>query len=637
MCGISGFLSLDKKDRTKQLEAINDALRHRGPDAGGIWVSGDGCVGLGHRRLSIIDLSPTGRQPMVSHTGRFIIVFNGEIYNFIELKEELKKLGHVFKGTSDTEVVLASFEQWGVLQSLEKFNGMFAVALWDQSQASLYLFRDRLGVKPLYYRWHNSTLYFSSELSKPFANVGTKEIDREALALYCRYNYVPAPKTIYKGIFKLMPGIAAMATKDSAAKACWARCDPYWDTQGEIDTILSQRDDTMGMEQAVSLLDEQMGRSIKQHMISDVPLGAFLSGGVDSSLVVAYMQKASRVPVRTFTIGFKEGFCDESNHAREIARYLGTQHTELIVTEKDALDTIPKIPSMYGEPFADSSQIPTFLVSQLTRQNITVALSGDGGDELFSGYKSYARLSSVQNRLSFIPPSVFALAVKPLKWRWFAGRVSKILGDQHYEWAFNALRLFARQKESRIAPGTHAAFSTPERMVLGVAPGTSLKPFYRCKGNIVEQKMVDDLMLYLPDDILTKVDRASMAVSLEVRAPFTDDYEILKTAWKIPFRLKNHKGAGKVVLKQALGKMVPREFFERPKMGFAVPLTTWVDGPLRGWVHDSLDLARIKQEGYLNPVVIKELLDAGGKSEWYAYKIWGACIFVNWLRDFHHN
>lgn len=635
MCGISGFLSLNTEDKKNQLLAMNDALLHRGPDAGGIWFSHDNRVGLGHRRLSIIDLSPTGQQPMTSQSGRFKLVFNGEIYNFLDLKAELQTLGHRFKGTSDTEVILASFEQWGIVQSLKRFNGMFAAALWDQTEGRLFVFRDRLGVKPLYYRWYKSTFYFSSEFTKPFAKLGGGEIDREALALYCRYNYVPAPKTIYKDIFKLMPGVLAVVTPNSATNAQWSHYEAYWDSPGEINAILARRDQAMSMDQAVELLDQQLSRSIKQRMISDVPLGAFLSGGIDSSLIVAHMQKASSYPVRTFTIGFKESLCDESNHARKIAEYLGTQHTELIVTEKDALDTIPRLPLMYGEPFADSSEIPTFLVSQLTRQNITVALSGDGGDELFGGYNSYVRLNSVRGRLEYLPSSFFVLIANALKSRIFSQAVSKSLGDQHYEWFFNALRLFAGQNEKGIDPAAHARFSVTERMVLGVNPGSSILPFHRCHGNIVEQKMVDDLMVYLPDDILTKVDRASMAVSLEVRAPFTDDFEILKTAWQIPFHLKIDNGSGKMVLKESLSRLVPRKLFERPKMGFGVPLTSWVDGPLKTWVHDSLDISRIKQEGYLDPDIIKRLLSIGGRSEWYAYKIWSSCIFVNWLRDFH--
>lgn len=635
MCGISGFLGSSKENRRSQLSIINEALYHRGPDAEGVWFSADGSVGLGHRRLSIIDLSETGKQPMISKTGRYVIVFNGEIYNFRELKCELEGLGHGFKGTSDTEVMLASFEQYGVLQSLKKFNGMFSAAVWDQADGNLYLFRDRIGVKPLFYRWHKSGLYFSSELTRPFANLAEKEIDREALALYCRYNYIPAPKTIYKGIFKLMPGIVAITTRNSVIHARWDHCKTYWDTQSEINSIIPERDNAMSMSQAVGILDNQLSQSIRQRMISDVPLGAFLSGGIDSSLVVAHMQKISRVPVRTFTIGFKEGFCDESNFARAIARHLGTQHTELIVTEKDAIDVIPRLPFMYGEPFADSSQIPTFLVSQLTRQNITVALSGDGGDELFGGYGSYVRLNSVQNRFSFIPPLFFSLATKPLKWQWFSGGVSRILGDQRYEWAFNALRLFARQRERQIDFSAHANFSMPEKMVLGVKPGASLRSFYRCNGNIVEHKMVDDTMVYLPDDILTKVDRASMAVSLEVRAPFTDDFNLFKLAWQIPFCLKIGAEGGKLVLKNALIKYVPYSLFNRPKMGFGIPLSTWIDGPLKDWVQDSLDPSRVKQEGYLNSAVIKELMDVGSKNDWYAYKIWAACIFVNWFRGVH--
>lgn len=637
MCGISGYLGSSNKDREELLSRLNEALRHRGPDDGGVWFSPNKSVGLAHRRLAIIDMSPHGKQPMHSASGRFVTVFNGEIYNFQELRHELIGLGHKFVGSSDTEVMLAAFDQWGISEAIKKLNGMFAVAVMDQQEQRLYLFRDRLGVKPLYYQWQGGSIYFSSELTLPFSNIGERIIDRNGLALYFRYNYIPAPHTIYKGIYKLMPGVLAVVTQDSAARECFSSAEAYWNAERRINDLLSIRNDSMSMDEAVEMVESALDRSIKQRMISDVPLGAFLSGGIDSSLVVAHMQKLSRTRVQTFTIGFSDRLCNESEYAALIARHLGTEHTEMIVTEADALEVIPMLPAMYGEPFADSSQIPTYLVSKLTRQAITVALSGDGGDELFAGYSSYQKLLQAQGFLSLIPSSLYALTAQALR----SGAVRQLLrstyGEQRYEWIINILRLFARNREDWIPQGIHAEHSLPDRLVLGSQPGATLMSYRRCRGNITEQVMCNDSLVYLPDDILTKVDRASMSVSLEVRAPFTDDFELFDVAWKIPFRHKANQEGGKIVLKKALAKHVPPHLFERPKMGFGVPLSRWLNGPLKDWVHNCVDPVRIQEEGYLDPVVVKELTSKTvQENDWYAYKLWAVCIFQAWLKDFHH-
>jgi asparagine synthase (glutamine-hydrolysing) len=575
---------------------------------------------------------------MESASGRFVVVFNGEIYNFQELRQELTNLGHVFAGSSDTEVMLAGFEEWGVSNGIRKFNGMFAAALFDQKQQVLFIFRDRLGVKPLYYQWRDQTLYFSSELTAPFAEISEREIDRDALALYFRLNYIPAPYTIYKGIYKLIPGIIAIVTEESAAKSVFAETEIYWNTQERIDHILASSDESMPIDEAVELLESTFHRTIQQRMIADVPLGAFLSGGVDSSLVVAYMQKLSTKKIQTFTIGFNEEFYNEADHAGRVAEHLGTDHTELIITERDALEIIPKLPAMYGEPFADSSQIPTHLISKLTRQTITVALTGDGGDELFGGYDQYQWLSYVQRYLSLLPPSFYASVARSLYSQGMRRLLCSIFGQKYYEWIFKTLRLFARNREDLISRGIHSKFSLPECLVLGNKPGASVMPFHRCRGSIIEQVMCDDLMISLPNDMLTKVDRASMAVALEVRVPFVDDFQMFETAWKIPLRHKVNQTGGKIVLKKALARHVPPSLFERPKMGFGVPLARWLNGPLKDWVDDCVNSSRVHQEGYLNPVAVEGLTSrAAEENEWYAYKLWAVCIFQAWLREFHTN
>jgi len=636
MCGICGYFGGPAEEPENMLNRLNNALKHRGPDDDGLWLSSSKNVGLGHRRLAIIDLSPSGKQPMLSASGRFIVAFNGEIYNFRELRQELVSYGHLFKGSSDTEVMLASFEQWGVKAAVKRLNGMFAAAVFDQQENMLYVFRDRIGVKPLYYKWHNHALYFSSELTLPFSKIGDRIIDRNSLALYFRHNYIPAPHTIYQGMYKLMPGIIATVTEKSVAQARFASHEVYWSTQDRINEIASARDNSMQMEEAVDMVESALRRSIKQRMIADVPLGAFLSGGIDSSLVVAHMQELSSKRIQTFTIGFSDNVCNEAMHAKLIAQHLGTDHTELIVTEADALDVIPMLPSMYGEPFADSSQIPTYLVSKLTRNAITVALSGDGGDELFAGYRNYQRIAQVQRHLSLIPPSLYVGLARLFRFRTIQQMLCYFYGEQRYDWIFKFLRLFAREKESYIPQGLHAQLSLSERLVLGADSGTSEIPFYRCHGNITEQMMCDNLMVYHPDDILTKVDRASMAVALEVRVPFIDDFEVFDVAWKIPFHHKANQQGGKMVLKKALARHLPPTLFERPKMGFGIPLERWLIGPLKDWVHVCLDPMRIRQEGFLNPVAVEHLTSKiSDENGWYAYTLWAVCMFQAWLNDFH--
>lgn len=635
MCGIAGFFNSEQRTAVDVLRSLVCDISHRGPDDEGVWTSDDGRIGLGHRRLSIVDLSPCGHQPMASPSGRFIMVFNGEIYNFLELKEQLRQRGCTFRGTSDTEVMLAAFEEWGLSGALPRFNGMFAAAVGDTRTRSVYLLRDRLGVKPLYYQWREGVLYFSSELTPSFARLSDKTIDRTALALYLRHGYIPAPLSIYTGIRKLMPGVIAHATPESAASERFAAEDTYWSLEDRIRALVSERDEQMTFTEAADVIETALRRSVGQRMISDVPLGAFLSGGIDSSLVVSHMQQLSKRPVQTFTIGFSDEERDESKFAAAIASHLGTDHTELQVTESDALEVIPRLPRMFGEPFGDSSQIPTFLVSRLTRQAITVALSGDGGDELFAGYSNYRRMTRLGRYLTRIPgqayrASILAAGNIPLGpgLRWF-------YGEARYESMMNALRSLAHRSN-----GEHPEFRTSlrplaERMVLGAKPLLSSEILLRSGGNATEDMMARDLAFYLPGDILTKVDRCSMAVALEVRAPFTDDFELFDTAWRIPFQHKAGESGGKLVLKEALSRHVPRSLFERPKKGFAVPLRRWLNGPLNGWVRDSVDRSSISRAGLLDPGLVQTVAGRAASSDWYATKLWYICVLQSWVADFH--
>jgi asparagine synthase (glutamine-hydrolysing) len=631
MCGIAGSFGFGVSVAT--VTEMTGAIRHRGPDAGGQWVSSDGRAAFGHRRLSIVDLSPNGAQPMQSASERYVITFNGEVYNFIALRSELIRLGHRFRGGSDTEVILAAIEEWGIDKALGELNGMFAAAVYDRKLSKLFLFRDRLGVKPLHYLWNDKCVYFSSEMSQPFVNLSGREIDRAALGLFFRYNYIPAPYTIYQGVCKVMPGTLLEVSLETVAQAKIARTFKYWDSVERINGLLAGPRLTKTFSESVDLLEVGLSASIKDRMVADVPVGAFLSGGIDSSLVVAHMQRHSARPVRTFTIGFSDARYNESQHAKAIAKHLGTEHTEFIVNEQDALDAIPQMPAIYGEPFADSSQIPTYLVSRLTREAVTVALSGDAGDELFAGYKSYQKLANVERFLGKIPPVAFAAVSQPMRIKAMQRLIRGRAGDQRYEWIFSGLRMFSGAAEHLVPK---AKYSISERVVIGLGHGEAVLPLQRCRGSFTEQLMSHETCVYLPDDILTKVDRASMAVSLEVRAPFCDDWRLFDLAWRLPGEHKLDKTGGKLVLKAALARHLPRNLFERPKMGFAVPLAGWLSGPLKEWVHACTNAERIRQEGLLDVDVVRDIVRlARGGDDWYAYKLWALCIFQTWLNDCH--
>jgi asparagine synthase (glutamine-hydrolysing) len=646
MCGIAGFVDLTgfQGQAERVLRSMTATIVHRGPDGDGHWLEQSGRVGLGHRRLAIVDLSEAGRQPMISRSGRFVITFNGEVYNFLELRAELTDLGHGFSGHSDTEVMLAAFEQWGVSGATRRFNGMFAFAVWDRDQRCLSIARDRLGKKPLYFAHAGSRLLFGSELKALRVVPGfDRGIDRGALALYLRHNYIPAPSSIYLGVRKLEPGVICTFAVSEHAVTQSAR-DPYWDG-GEVVLAARRSNRDVTAQEAQSQLEALLLDAVRIRMISDVPLGAFLSGGIDSSLVVALMQRLSGKPVRTFTIGFEEEGYNEAVHAAAVARHLGTDHTEVYLTGRDSLDVIPRLPAIFDEPFSDSSQIPTLLVSQIARRDVTVALSGDGGDEGFLGYSRYLWTRDLLGRLRRVPGPVRGAlsrgihAIPSRQWDRMFGMVKHVLpdrlrfssfGDRLHKlagvMAINEGRDLYRSFISHwpdpaaVVVDGHEPFSVVDRAV----PTATMEEF-------VEEMARIDLLTYLPDDILVKVDRASMAVSLETRAPLLD-YRVIEFGARLPYSLRLQGREGKWILRRLLDRYVPRELTERPKMGFGIPLDGWLRGPLRDWAEALLDENRLRREGYLRPEPIRQLWQEhlNGQRQWQ-YHIWDILMFQAWL------
>lgn len=636
MCGFAGLWDhgLPNTERLETLASrMAEQLRHRGPDDSGTWVDGRNGIALGFRRLSILDLSPSGHQPMVSATGRYVIVFNGEVYNYRQLREQLVQSGQAFRGTSDTEVALAAMEEWGIEAAVRRFIGMFAMAVWDTRERSLTLIRDRLGIKPLYYGWVKDTLVFGSELKSLRAHAHVSpNVDRGALALYLRHLYIPAPFSIYEGIHKLPPGCLLEIPTGHARDAIRPR--QYWSAVEVVEqgTRARYQDDDKHM---ADRLDSLLRDAVRLRMIADVPLGAFLSGGVDSSLVVGLMQAQSTRPVKTFTIGFHDAGFDEAAHARAVARHLGTEHTELYVTPNEAMAAIPRLPLVYDEPFADSSQIPTLLLSELTRRYVTVSLSGDGGDELFGGYswyptvdarwRTYGRCPSVMRHA--LGTAMLALAGDP------SAPSPRVPGSIRSRLQLEG-RLMARKDRRQLYveylscvlhPTSVVPYSSEPSYSLteAAAPRRTPLRFY-------EEMMSFDLVTYLPDDILTKVDRASMAVSLEARVPLLD-HRVVELAWRLPFRQKYRQGQGKWILRRILDRYVPREIVERPKMGFAVPVQNWMRGPLREWADSLLDPQQLRDDGYLDAPTVRSWWDAylGGDNRWH-YPLWAVLMFQGW-------
>jgi asparagine synthase (glutamine-hydrolysing) len=648
MCGIAGFFTPDPpRDATEVLQRMNDTLVHRGPDAQGHWFDPAHGIALAHRRLAIVDLSEEGRQPMRSASGRYIVVFNGEIYNFLRIRADLEALGHRFRGHSDTEVMLAAFEEWGIRASLSRFVGMFAFAVWDAAQTELTLVRDRVGKKPLYYSVRNGKLIFGSELKALRAFPGfDATVNRQGLTLFLRNCYIPAPHTIYQGVSKL--GAAELVRFAVRARSVveLERCC-YWDAT-EVQARCSAAGLSVSADEATNQLDALLRDAVQLRMIADVPLGAFLSGGIDSSLVVALMQALSPRPVRTFTIGFYEDEYNEAQHAKAVARHLGTDHTELYLTPDQCLEVIPKLPLMYDEPFADSSQIPTALVCAMARQHVTVALSGDGGDEGFGGYTRYAQAQEICRRMSHVPRWLLRTMSRSLRqvpipvWDTLASLARPIPAIRlradgfGYRMLRLADRLDCATPQQLYRHLMSYWFAPSELVVDGQEPNTLLSdaPEERRLDQFTEQMMLLDTLTYLPDDILVKVDRASMAVALEVRAPLLD-HRVLEFAWRLPLALKMQGGVGKLVLRKLLSRYVPPELFERPKTGFGVPLYRWLRGPLRDWAENLLDEQRLEQDGYLKPRPIRKVWQSflAGTSEW-AYGgelLWSVLMFQAWL------
>jgi asparagine synthase (glutamine-hydrolysing) len=653
MCGISGFLApsgmLGGDSLMTDVRRMANALAHRGPDDYGEWLDAEAGVALGHRRLSIIDLSAEGHQPMVSASGRYVIVYNGEIYNYTDVRAELdgSAAPPQWRGHSDTEVMLAAFERWGIDGTLERCNGMFAIALWDRESRTLHLARDRMGEKPLYFGTVGDRFAFGSELKALRALPEfSAEVDREALALFLRYNYIPAPWSIYRGIRKLVPGSRAEIRRRE--RAFDVREIQYWDVNRVARSALAQPS-TTDLPAALDALETRLSRSVRSRMVADVPIGAFLSGGVDSSMVVAMMQRASSRPVHTFSIGFEDKQFDEAPFAKRVAAHLGTDHIEVYVSGDDGLAVVPELPAMYDEPFADSSQIPTHLVSRVARSKVTVSLSGDGGDELFYGYERYvrgARLARTATRtprflrrgaaasLRAVRPAALDLAMRvmepaiPTRLRFThpgekIHKLAAVLGESDPHALYLSLVSWWREGVP-IAVG-----SAPESPHEALARSAADLPFE-------QWMMLVDQCTYLPDDILAKVDRASMAVSLETRVPLLD-HELVAYAWSIPQALKLRDGRGKFLLRELLCRHVPRELVERPKRGFAVPMAAWLRGPLRDWASALLDEARLTREGFLDAAAVARRWRQHLAGRVNAQdELWGVLSFQAWLESVRH-
>lgn len=641
MCGLTGFWDFSARlTRAEIFPLINNMssqIAHRGPDSSGIWCDEAMGVALGHQRLAIVDSSEAGHQPMLSHSGRFAIAYNGEVYNAEELKKILMAEGCQFKGHSDTEVIVEACEKWGIEMACQRLIGMFAFALWDKEKKKLFLVRDRLGIKPLYWGFNQGILFFGSQLKSFSVHPAWKpEINKEALVSYFRFNYVPTPLSIFKGMFKLSPGtiLSLDASKNINETQFWDLQQVVFEGQKNI-KCSSDAD-------LVEELDVLLKDAVKRRMIADVPLGAFLSGGVDSSTVAALMQTQSTTPIKTFSIGFHEAEYDESKYAAQVAKHLGTEHYELYLNYHDAQAIIPGIPNWCDEPFADVSQIPTFLVSKLARQFVTVSLSGDGGDELFAGYHRYFTGQNIWFKLRKVPfwlrrLSAFGIReIPPRYWEYFSSVLPKrfqfkLLGDKIHKFADVLTAVHPAAFYSTLV----SHWENPSALVVGgeenfLFPWVGIKHPFDPNKDMVGIMQMMDLRTYLIDDILTKVDRASMAVALEARVPLLD-HRVVEFSWRLPLRAKIRDGQGKWLLKQVLDRYVPRHLIERPKMGFGVPIDQWLRGPLREWAEELLLSSRLQQEGILNPQLIqkrwKEHLQ--GQRNWQ-YSLWGVLMFQAW-------
>lgn len=665
MCGIAGLLTSRAQEAgwlEERVRAMTTALLHRGPDDSGVWTDASAGAALGHRRLSIIDLSPAGHQPMLSGSGGFVVVFNGEIYNHAALRAELDaaRAGRHWRGHSDTETLLAGFEDWGIEDTLRRTVGMFAIAIWDGNERTLHLARDRFGEKPLYYGWSGGAFLFGSELKALRAySARSFAVSREALTQYLRFMYVPAPRSIYEGVYKLEPGCILTVRGTPPASAPNQPLRPpasyggitvrrWWSFKSAVESAASMP--LADGPEALELLESALKEAVKLQSLADVPLGAFLSGGVDSSTIVALMQEQSSRPVKTFTIGYEEAQFDESRHAKAVASHLGTAHEELFVTAAEARGVIPQLQTMYDEPFADSSQIPTHLVCRAARRHVTVALSGDAGDELFGGYNRYFWGPRIWDRVAWLPfPARRALGdaiscVPVSAWDALGAALNKVVpprlavaraGDKAHKLA---ARLSKVQSMDDLYMSLVGEWEDPVRMVMN---GPASEPPSLLQDPLPNSHLSDDrlsmmyrdTMTYLPEDILCKVDRAAMAVSLETRVPFLD-HRVVEAAWRLPMEMKIRGGEGKWALRQILYRRVPRQLIERPKAGFGIPVGEWIRGPLREWAEDLLDARRLSEQGFLQPAAIQHAWaqHVSGRQD-STHKLWSILMFQAWRRE----
>jgi asparagine synthase (glutamine-hydrolysing) len=639
MCGIAGFWQKPAAIEQPQeiLHQMAASLAHRGPDDSGTFFDAREGVGFAFSRLAIVDLSQEGHQPMHSASGRYVIVFNGEVYNHEQIREKLGPL--LWRGYSDTEVMLEAIERWGLEPALRMFIGMFAFALWDRATNNLFLCRDRLGIKPLYFGWIGSTFVFASELKAIAQFPGFEaEIDRDALAMFMRHNCIPAPHCIYRGLRKMDPGCVMQIGSPAASP----RTSRFWNAR-DVATDGSRIGTDASENTAIQSLHEKLSAAVSARMVADVPVGAFLSGGVDSSTVVALMQALSSRPIKTFTVGLQESDYDESVTAAEVAKCLGTDHTELLLTANEVLDVVPSLARIYDEPFADSSQIPTYLVSRLARKSVTVSLSGDGGDELFGGYTRHIFAPQIWNVSSRIPGPMRKAVATSLhsarQWLDSSKRLTpairrrlriSALGDKTEKLA----DVLASADADDLYYGLLSRWDNPEDLVpYSHEPDTirqSITNLSRAL-SFQERMMLADLQHYLPDDILTKLDRASMAASLEARVPLLD-HRVVELAWQLPTRFKIRNGTGKWILREVLAKFLPRKLIDRPKMGFAIPLDRWLRGPLRDWAEDLLSPVKLDASGYLNGDLVRQKWKEHqqGVRNW-SDALWSILIFQDWF------
>ena len=652
MCGIVGiFGETELPNLGNCIEKMTETLLHRGPDSSGTWIDQENKIALGHRRLSVLELSEAGHQPMKSSCGRFVLSFNGEIYNHLDLRKDIerltdddKNLNYKWRGGSDTETLLEGFSLLGVKKTLKMTVGMFALALWDKEEKRLYLARDRIGEKPLYYGWSNNNFIFASELKalKKY-DLFNNKIDRDSLNIYMRHNYIPCPRSIYKDIYKLEPGTLLSLDLSATHSGGTSLNKEIWWSLKES-TSFGKENLLMDREQNLKSLEKSLLDSIRLQSIADVPLGAFLSGGIDSSLIVALMQSISNTKINTFSIGFKEDAYNEARYAKEVAQHLNTNHKELYLSHEDALALVPVLPKMYDEPFADSSQIPTHLISLMAKEHVTVVLSGDAGDELFGGYNRYVQAPRLWKIISFIPKGIRSLvsfsilSISPKLLNQFGNYLPKglkviFLGDKLHRFADRLKRI---KDQDDLYYSLVSEWEEPSKLVLkSKEPKNILERKSEWPQNLSfqERMMFLDMATYLPDDILVKVDRASMAASLETRVPFLD-HRVVELALRIPVDQKIVGNRGKEVLRKILYKYVPKKLIDRPKQGFGIPLGEWLRGPLREWAEDLISKERLSKEGFFEVEMIHERWNEhlSGKRNW-EQSLWSVLMFQSWLES----